>query len=175
MLDDRLVKELITCEKRVIKAQRKKMLLENRSNRNSFELESIDEKYQFRLFLRQSEEFVEDFSVGLIWTNSNRYTSIKKPIILTRYQGPHDSKAPFESDTHHSFHIHELTNEDIVCRRFQKPSYKCVTDEYVTFEEAVLLFCSNCNIKGLEGFIGLLNGNQIEGQISLNTMMEDDD
>ena len=46
------------------------MTLVNRSYRNDISVISLDNNYQYKMFLRYSNEFNEDFSVGLIWTNS---------------------------------------------------------------------------------------------------------
>lgn len=107
------VDELIECPKKIIKSDRKNMIEKNRSYRNNIQLESEDGKYSFIMFMRQSAEFLEDFSVGLIWTNVNKYWDTKKQTILIRCQGPHDSKQEFESDPHHSYHIHKLSPTDI--------------------------------------------------------------
>lgn len=40
-------------------------VLEHRHFRNDFWAESTDGQYKFRIFLRQSAEFDEDFSIGL--------------------------------------------------------------------------------------------------------------
>lgn len=150
MITDEFLKELITCEKIVIKAERKKMLSENRSSKNSALLSSVDNKYKFRMFLRKSDEFLEDFSVGLIWTNSNQFTDINKDIILLRCQGPHDGKMPENYDIHHSFHIHQITANDIRERRLKKPSNRFSVDKFSSFEEAARFFADYCHISNIE-------------------------
>lgn len=160
------VDELIECPKIVIKADRKNMIEKNRSYRNNVQLKSKDGKYSFIMFMRQSSEFLEDFSVGLTWTNANEYWNAKKPIILIRCQGPHDSKQDFESDPHHSYHIHKLSPADIKQRRFGKPSNCGITDHFSSFDEAIIYFCNRCAIMGLSDYINL-NDAQIEGQCSL--------
>lgn len=112
IITQQFLHELITCPKRAIGADRRKMLLTNRSYRNNVSLISLDEKYSFKMFLRQSDEFQEDFSVGLIWTNTEAYITKGKDVILIRYQGPHDSGKPIGIDTHHDFHVHEITVAD---------------------------------------------------------------
>lgn len=160
------VDELIQCPKTIIKAERRNMIEKNRSYRNNIQLKSDDGQYTFTMFLRQSAEFLEDFSVGLIWTNANEYYNTKKPTILMRCQGPHDSKQEFESDPHHSYHIHKLSSNDIAQRRFNKPSNDGITDSFSSFDEAILYFCQQCAIIGLSDYINL-NNNQIEGQCTL--------
>ena len=118
MLSDDFIQELISCPKKPLKAERKKLLLENRHYKNNIALTSIDGKYQYKMFMRKSDEFIEDFSIGLIWTNANEHINISKSIILLRCQGPHDGKQPLDSDTHHSYHTHTITIEDIANRRY---------------------------------------------------------
>lgn len=160
------VDELIKCPKTIIKADRRSMVEKNRSYRNNIRLESEDGKYNFIMFMRQSSEFLEDFSVGLIWTNANEYWNTKKQLILIRCQGPHDSKQEFESDPHHSYHIHQLSSKDIEQKRFNKPSNRGITDSFSSFDEAIIYFCNRCAIIGLSDYIDL-NNDQIEGQCSL--------
>ena len=59
------VDELIECPKKIIKSDRKNMIEKNRSYRNNIQLESEDGKYSFIMFMRQSAEFLEDFSVAI--------------------------------------------------------------------------------------------------------------
>lgn len=161
-LSDELLYEILTCSKRPLRADRRKMVLDNRHFKNNVELISADNEYMYKMFLRQSDIFIEDFSVGLIWTNANSYINVSKNIILLRCQGPHDGKSPFESDTHHSYHIHMATAEDVRNRRYAKPSRKEITDEFRSFEQALLFFTAKCNIIGLENFIELpAESNQI--------------
>jgi hypothetical protein len=113
MISEDFIQELIICSKNVIKADRRKMTLENRSYRNNLSLISLDKRFTYKMFMRRSDEFIEDFSVGLIWTNANKHIDINKDIILLRCQGPHDGKKPYECDCHHSFHVHKISLNDI--------------------------------------------------------------
>lgn len=154
-ITEELIKELITCTKVIKKADRKKMLPENRSLRNNVQLSSTDGKYEYVLFLRQSCEFIEDFSVGLKWTNPSKYFNINKSIILFRCQGPHDSKKPEGADCHHDYHVHEITVNDIKERRYEKPQNKEVCKEFSSFESAIYYFCKKCGINNLEEHIDI--------------------
>ncbi|MCD8357483.1 MAG: hypothetical protein LUE11_13095 [Clostridia bacterium] len=164
-MDTPTIDELIRCPKIVVKADRRKMIEQNRSRRNNIELESEDKRFKYQMFLRQSTEFVEDFSVGLIWKNANEYLNTNKQLILLRCQGPHDGKKPLNADTHHSFHTHQLTQEDIDSRRFSKPTNQGPTNHFSSFDEAITYFCQYCAIIGLTEHIDL-NSKQIEGQLS---------
>ena len=145
----------------------------NRSLRNNISLQSSDGKYQFSMFLRQSTEFCEDFSVGLIWLNPSEILSnVNRPIILLRCQGPHDGRADLGSDLHHDYHVHEFTAEDLNCTRFKKPSRKEKAVDFFSFETAIDYFIKRCNINGLEKIVELPNSNQIIGQLSLEEMIQ---
>ncbi|MCL1877718.1 MAG: hypothetical protein FWF80_02565 [Defluviitaleaceae bacterium] len=144
--DDFINNELIGCSKRIYKSDKKQMFHENRHTRNNFSVKSHDDKYLFRLFLRQSCKFIKDFSVGLRWENADKYIGVSLPIVLLRCQGPHEGGTPLGADIHHSFHIHEITAIDIQERRFSKPSYKDKTDKFSSFQSALFYFVSRCGI-----------------------------
>lgn len=150
---DALIQDLICCPKFTIKADRKKPIIENRSLRHNIDLHSENGKYLFRMFLRQSDAFFEDFSVGLIWTNPKEYIGISRNVIVLRFQGPHDSKQPEGNDIHHSYHIHQITSADINSRRLTKPAHKSVTSAYSSFESAIKYFINICHISDTYGFL----------------------
>lgn len=155
MITDEYLQEIISCPKRAIKADRRKMALENRHYKNKLDLLSIDKKYTFKMFMRRSDEFIEDFSVGLIWTNPQKYIDISKNIIMLRCQGPHDGKEPLGFDIHHDFHTHEITATDIKENRLTKPSNRNSTDRFHSFDQAVVYFIEKCAIINIEDFIKL--------------------
>ena len=153
MITETAIQELIRCPKQARKVERRRMLAENRSLRNAVTLISRNEKYTFKLFLRQSLEFSEDFSVGLIWTNAVKHIGIGKDIILIRYQGPHDSGKPFGEDLHNEYHVHEISPEDIKNRRYLRPGNKSVSRDFSSFSGALFSFVDYCSILGLETLI----------------------
>jgi len=149
-IDDAFLESLISCPKRIGKAERRKLASQNRSLRNNVRLVSECGKYSFEMFIRQSDEFTEDFSFGLKWTNASEHSNINRPIILLRVQGPHDSKAPTGTDVHHDYHIHQITAEDITARRYRDPPHKNLCDEYHNFEQAGWYFVRRCGIMNPE-------------------------
>ncbi len=63
-----LIDELIACSKRVVEPPSKEFKEENRHRRKDMRLQAIDDElYQFVVFIRQSQEFPEDFSLGLVY------------------------------------------------------------------------------------------------------------
>ncbi len=153
MLTDQLLQEIITCPKTVIKADRRKMILDNRHYKNNVYLVSNNGIYKYKIFMRKSDEFIEDFSIGLIWTNANECINLSKNIILLRCQGPHDGKKPLETDIHHSYHTHEITVDDITNKRYLKPSNRNLSKDFSSFEEAALYVTRKCGIIDLDKFI----------------------
>lgn len=155
MITDIFLQEITSCQKRVIKADRKKMILENRHYKNNLYLTSEDEKYNFKIFLRKSDEFIEDFSIGLMWTNPQDYIDVTKSIIMLRCQGPHDGKQELGFDIHHDFHTHEITALDVEEKRYTKPSKRNSTDLFHSFDQALFYFIEKCGIINIDDFIEL--------------------
>lgn len=167
MVTPELIQELILCPKKAVRAERKRMQPINRSLRNKIALVSTDGKYTYNLFLRQSEEFIEDFSVGLIWTNTASYIGVNKEIILIRFQGPHDTGKPLGEDLHHDYHIHEITVSDINERRYMRPSSKETSKNFSSFAGALHHIVSYCGIIALDQHIDYPKTHeQIPGQES---------
>jgi len=150
-ISNAMLQDLLFCNKFAIRADRKKLSFSNRHRRNNIYLLSENRKYEYKLFLRQSEDFLEDFSVGLIWTNPTNYIEISKnSVILLRCQGPHDGKEPLGTDIHHDYHIHMITLDDFADKRYQKPSGRMLTSEFSSFEQAIYYLISTHNIKDVE-------------------------
>lgn len=103
--------------------------------------------------MRQSDEFHEDFSVGLMWLNAYDYIGVSKNIILYRCQGPHDGRQDIGTDLHHDYHTHTISVKDIQSKRYQKPSNRESTDKFNTFNSAILHFIQHCNIINIDELI----------------------
>lgn len=168
MITEKFINELIICPKRAIGADRKRMISVNRSLRNKASLISVDGNYTYSLFLRQSEDFMEDFSVGLIWTNASKHIGINKEIILIRYQGPHDSGKPLGEDVHHDYHIHQISVEDVNERRYLRPGNKEISHDFSSFLGALFSLTSYCGIIDLDKYIDYSQFNApLPGQMDL--------
>jgi len=155
-INDALLQEVLFCDKVAVRADRKKLSFSNRHRRNNIYLKSKDGKYEYKLYLRQSEDFLEDFSVGLIWMNPANFIEISKSsIILLRCQGPHDGKEPLGSDIHHDYHIHTITLEDFKDKRYQKPSGRVSTTAFSSFEQAIFYLLNDYNVKDVEKVVEL--------------------
>lgn len=155
-INDALLREVLYCNKVAVRADRKKLSFSNRHRRNNIYLVSEDGKYEYKFYLRQSEDFLEDFSVGLIWTNPAKYVEISKSsVILLRCQGPHDGKEPLGSDIHHDYHIHTITLDDFIDKRYQKPSGRVSTSAFSSFEQAIFYLIAEYKVKDVDKIVEL--------------------
>lgn len=155
-INDALLREVLFCNKVAVRADRKKLSFSNRHRRNNVFLASKDKKYEYKLFMRQSEDFLEDFSVGLIWTNPSKFIEItKSSVILVRCQGPHDGKEPLGFDIHHDYHIHTITLEDFKDKRYQKPSGRVSTSKFSSFEQAIFHLMTEYKVDGVAKVVDL--------------------
>ena len=133
MLKDFEIQALIETEKRIVhKNPAKGFREENRHLGCRLELESVsDEEKKFKVFIRQSVEFIENFSIGLQ----------HEIFILTRYNGPHGESSR-HSDGHYAKpHIHRITAAEIASRNMvPQEKHRKITDKYRTSEEALWIF-----------------------------------
>lgn len=139
------------------------MTVETRHRRYDFETVSADGIHSFSVFLRQSTEFPENFSIGLDYSSSADGTRIH----LIRCNGPHgDSGARSSRPPHHFVcHIHRATAENMESG-LRPESSATQTDEYTVFEEAAVYFFRYCNILGADTFLPFLEP-EIDRQLDL--------
>ncbi len=140
MLKDFEIQALIETEKRIVhKDPVKGFREENRHFDCRLELESDSgEEKKFKVFIGQSVEFIENFSIGLQYEIN---ISLLKIITLTRYNGPHGDISR-HSDGHYAKpHIHRLTAAEIASGSMMpQEKHRKITDKYRTFEEAISIF-----------------------------------
>ena len=79
------IDDLIACPKAVSEAPKREMKLDRGHFRNDMRLRSIDDKLEFRVFMRRSEDMPENFSVGLAFLAKDG----SGEVILLRCNGPH--------------------------------------------------------------------------------------
>lgn len=132
------IDELISCEKVNTEAPTREFKEENRHRRKDMRLQDVqDAKRLFTVFLRQSLEFAEDFSLGLVYLS----TTDGKRMTMIRYNGQHDqSNEPYDqAKTHFQYHIHKATPDNLNNGRYDKhPAIE--TCDYASFQEATTAF-----------------------------------
>jgi len=140
--DDDLTR-LISCSKRISLAPRKEMRAEGQMLRNEMEFESLDGKHTFRVFLRQSRQFTENFSVGIDYLPKDEPGSF----CLLRCNGMHGGH---KVHPHHlNCHIHRSKAEDVNAglrvERHIEP-----TTQYAAFRDAQRHFLLLVNVQATD-------------------------
>ncbi len=132
---------LITTPKKIIGSKSKELKIEGRHLKGDFELLSLDKKHFFRMFIRKSMEFPENFSIGLDYNPKT-----EKGFPLIRYNGPHYvTEDVIKTEPHYGYHIHKIKEEDIE-KNVRKISFCAITDEFDSYEKALNSFIKKVNI-----------------------------
>jgi hypothetical protein len=139
MYSDALIGELIGCEKIFIEPPPRNYREDRGHLKKNFSLRSIDEKYLFSVFIRQSTMFIENFSIGLEYNPRDE----RGKICLLRCNGPHGESKVFPH--HITNHIHIATawtiNEGL-----KSESNIEINTNYFSLEEAIQFFVQKINI-----------------------------
>ena len=138
---------LVDCPKVIVAPPRKEPRPERGSLRNDFEVASEDGKQRFHVFIRQSESFAEDFSIGLIYVPSDEPGEIH----LFRCNGQHGTlpSGRIGDDPHFAFHTH-LPSAEALAVGSEAWQRVVVTRDYASFNEALWHFISITHIGGAE-------------------------
>ena len=88
MLTDEQIRYLVNCSKTILRKEPARGYREdNRHLRCDLELVSTEgNSTAFKVFIRQSTEFIENFSIGLLYSSNDPTLGT---ITLVRYNGPH--------------------------------------------------------------------------------------
>lgn len=144
------IEGLITCKKRIADPPRKEMKADRGSLRNDMQLESLDGKMGFAVFMRINERFPENFSIGLNFIPRDEPGSF----CLLRYNGPHGEhiNAPIEEDhPHFGYHIHNAKAE-LIEAGILPEKYAEITETYASYKEALFQFMKIINIQDGEQY-----------------------
>ncbi|MFA7236804.1 MAG: hypothetical protein WC058_08070 [Phycisphaeraceae bacterium] len=138
------IDELIRCSKVVTEKPRRQMVEEHGHRRNDMKLTSEDGNQRFDVFLRQGQDFPENFSIGLRYAPGGG----EPTICLLRCNGPHEGFAePTDNVRHHTgCHIHRAKADNLEAGRAAEKGAERTT-AYATFEDAILFFLKECNVK----------------------------
>lgn len=149
-LKDNDIRSLIVCPKSITTAPQKRMTLGQGHYRNGMVLLSVDGNHRFSVFMRKSEMFEENFSIGL------RYHPPDDPesLVLLRCNGPHGGhRDPLDIRAKHywEYHIH-VAREIVIKQGLREEAHADITSEYSNFNDALAFFLRYCNIKDSEQY-----------------------
>jgi len=137
---DEELADLMNCPKQVDDPPKREMRLEGKMKRNDMTLKSTDGKHAFRVFLRQNDDFPENFSVGLMYQPNEEPGSFQ----LVRCNGQHGGE---RVHPHHAvFHIHRINADDINAGILE-PRHIEQSPAYASFQEALAHFCRLTNVQ----------------------------
>ena len=126
------------------------MRLDGKMKRNDMTLKFADEKHSFRVFIRQSDEFPENFSFGLIYLPGEDPGSFQ----LVRCNGQHGGE---KVHPHHAvFHVHRIKADDIN-GGILEPQQIDQTADYASFREGLAYFCNLINVEKADDYFPGLN------------------
>ena len=99
---------------------------------------------QFEVFMRQNLTFMDNFSIGLRYRTGDPTLGM---ITLAWYNGPQGEQAR-QPDGHYALpHIHRITEAELVTgNRQPQESHREITDRYLTFEDALIVFFQDVHV-----------------------------
>lgn len=153
------IQALINCPKRLYNKPRKSSKVLKGSERNDFKLISKSDKdIIFRVFMRKSIIFPENFSIGLVYL-----TPSNQDVTLLRYNGIHQHKNKvINNNQFENFHIHQATCEAL-SEGFAAESYAIETRDYDTYEKALFCFWKDIKIQeDIDLYFDLANIDQLK-------------
>jgi hypothetical protein len=136
---------LLSCPKKISDPPKPSQRLVNADFRNDMTLTASSLQGEFRAFMRQNEDFPENFSVGLIY-----YPNDGRPdLTLLRCNGPHgvyNGSAEFDADhPHWDYHVHKADEKaldvGLKAERFAEKN-----TEFASYEEALDYFVRVINL-----------------------------
>lgn len=136
---DEQLESLVSSTKRIVDPPMVKPRVERGSMRNSMILESTDGQYRFRVFMRQSEVFEENFSIGLDYLPKDGSGSF----CLLRCNGKHGAHR--DHPHHLSFHVHRAMAEDVNNGNKQERNIE-VTIDYASYLNGLVYFLKVANV-----------------------------
>jgi len=148
---DEHLQSLIACRKRVVTRALKTMRMEGKQRRNDMTVESLDGLQRFHIFIRQSDEFEENFTIGLRYHAQDEARSFT----LIRCNGKHGGQ---RLHPHHAtFHVHRVTADDLN-NGIDSERHIEETNEYASLQEALSYFFRLIELDDAESYFpGLHN------------------
>ena len=100
-------------------------------------------KQEFKIFIRQNQTFIENFSIGLCY----HVSSLKNSVRLIRYNGPHGQTRRNTADHHSYHHIHRISQKEIQSGSLNlKEKNIEITNKYSAYEEGLRSFLIDVNV-----------------------------
>jgi len=146
-LTDDQIDDLITCPKIITKCDRTSEVIKERHRRRDFDLQSKNKEHKFRAFFRQSIDFPDSFSVGLVYCIPENGESIT----LLRCNGKHGPTREIKN-LHSYFHIHKATSKSIIDGKRPESEVE-VTNSYGSYAAAKNYFIDYCRIINASDFV----------------------
>jgi len=139
---------LISCPKVVVDPPKDKLYPKGAYWRNDMTLKSEDGAHLFRVYMRKNMRFEENYSIGLMYSAPGH----KGEIRLFACNGPH---GPHINFPHHTTpHVHQADPVKLAAGlrgdREAEP-----TDQYFSFDEALVYFFKRCKIKDAGHYIDM--------------------
>lgn len=118
--------------------------------RNDMTLKSTNGEHLFKAFVRQSDVFQENFSIGLMYIPNEEPGSFQ----LIRCNGQHGGE---RVHPHHAvFHIHRCVADDLNQGTLEPRRIEQTVD-YASFREALAHFCRIVGIENSDDYFPGLN------------------
>lgn len=138
---------LISCAKTIQEPPKRERRLVGADWRNDMRLVSAEHAGDFAVFLRQSEDFPENFSIGLVYDAKDGTGEIT----LLRCNGQHGVfSGTFDpAHPHWGYHIHRAS-ADMLNAGLKAEKRADSTDKYASYEEAVQYFVKLINLDPAE-------------------------
>ena len=135
---------LVSCPKGVSDPPKRTMRLDGSHWRNDAGLLATDGTVgEFGVFMRRSEDFPENFSVGLKYRPGDG----RDTITLIRCNGRHSPLNAPGPALHTTFHVHRASEAALEEGR-RAESDASATQQYASYEEAVQYFVDAINLNG---------------------------
>lgn len=137
------IDDLIGCPKVISDPPKRELKLDRGHFRNDMRLKSADDKLEFRVFMRRSEDLPENFSIGLVFLAKDG----SGELVLLRCNGPHggynDSFDP--EHPHWDFHVHRASAEMIEAG-LSPEKVATINKDFASYGEAVQYFLRATNV-----------------------------
>lgn len=159
--DDDLA-QLTACPKRITTAPKRELRIHGQMLRNEMELESLDGKHSFRGYIRQSRQFLENFSIGMEYQPKDEPASF----CLIRCNGMHGGHKVYPH--HLTCHIHRSKAEDVNAG-LRVERHIEATGEYAAYRDALRYFLLQANIQVVDlaqYFPGIVQADLFGGEAS---------